>query len=186
MIEAYRIVEDQTRQYAYKVTGTVTKAEALESALENNKPILSYEEWDILIAAPFRYSMPVQPEYMARFRPPYFRKNLLYCAEHKVTALYEYAYYLLKQRAHLPGIKQKTETRTIFSLYIDPKDIADLAKNGDAKIDDLTDRHNYSASHDFAKSHPNIKVLRYSSCRDPEKRFNYAVFEINSIRVELH
>ncbi len=50
MIEAYLIVEDQTRQYAYKVTGTVAKAKALESALENNKPILPYEEWDILIA----------------------------------------------------------------------------------------------------------------------------------------
>ena len=50
MIEAYLIVEDQTLQYAYKVTGTVAKAKALESALENNKPILPYEEWDILIA----------------------------------------------------------------------------------------------------------------------------------------
>lgn len=183
MIEAYRVVQHQLLSYSYEATGNADEAAYLESVLEFTKPKVVYADWHRLIGAPFRYSLPVQPMYQARFSPPYSNRNALYCSEEPGTALYEHAYHFLKQRVHLAGAVPETDTRTIFSLFIKKTDIEDIRRRKD--IARITDRQDYTASHEFIRKNPALKVVAYPSCRDPERGRNFAAFEIASLGKEI-
>ncbi|MEK9146427.1 MAG: RES family NAD+ phosphorylase [Elusimicrobiota bacterium] len=179
MIETCRVVQDQTRSHSYDVTTNAEEAAYLESVLELTKPKGVYGEWHRLIAAPFRYPLPVQPAYQARFTPPQYDRNALYCSKESVTALYEHAYHFLRQRIDSKGLVPETGLRTILSLFVEESDIEDIGN--DPNIGCIMDRKDYSASHDYIRRHPEVKVIGYPSCRDPQRRMNYAVLEIASV-----
>lgn len=179
MIEAFRVVQDQTRSYSYDATKNAEEAAYLESVLEFTKPRDLYADWHRLIATSFRYPLPVQPAYQARFTPPYYNRNALYCSKESVTALYEHAYHFLRQRVHLKGAAPETGLRTIFSLSVEERDIEDISGRPD--IARIMDRQDYSASHDDIRKNPAIKVVGYPSCRDPGHRLSFAALEIASL-----
>ena len=179
MIEAYRVVQDQTRRHSYDVTANPEEAAYLESVLELTKPKDAYAEWHRLIAAPFRYPLPVQPAYQARFTPPQYNRNALYCSKEPVTTLYEHAYHFLRQRVDRKGLVPETGLRTILSLFVKETDIEDISDT--PGIGRIMDRVSCSASHDYIRSRPAVKVIAYPSCRDPEGRMNYAALEITSL-----
>lgn len=183
MIEAFRIVEDQRRSYSYEVTTSAEEAAYLDAALEVTKPPPLYEKWHRLIATPFRYKLPVPPPVQARFRPPYAKRNVLYASRETITSLYEHAFYFLRQRIDKPGIVAETGQRTIFSLYVNDEDVTDIS--GRKGISRIMDRSDYEPSHAFILGRSEIKIVGYPSCRDPEKRMNYAALEIESLGKEI-
>jgi hypothetical protein len=178
LIEVCRIVESQSRLYAENATSTYEKALYIESVLEETKPKLTAQGWHPLLATPFRYPLPVLSIYQARFRPPFFLKNVLYASLELRTALYEHAYHYLRERVHLKCVRE-TGQRTIFSLYITSSRIVDLRKHSD--ILKIMDRHDYAASHAFIEANPKVHILRYPSCRDPRAGDNFAVFDIHCL-----
>lgn len=185
MIKAYRVVQDQTRGYSYDATTSAGEAAYLESVLELTKPKGDYPGWHILIAAPFRYQLPVQPAYQARFTPAHGTRNALYCSRESVTALHEHAFHFLRQRVDRKGLVAETGLRTIFSLFVEERDIEDISRHPDiGRIMDPND-HSYAASHDYIRKNPKVKVVGYPSRRDPQRRMNYAALEIASLGKDI-
>jgi hypothetical protein len=178
LIEVCRIVESQSRLYAEQATSSYEKALYLESILEETKPKLPAEGWHPLIATPFRYPLPVSPSYQARFRPPFFSKNVLYASRDLRTILYEHAYHFLRERVHLKAIRESGQ-RTAFTLFISSTHITDLHKHPDIRR--IMDRRDYAPSHAYIQEHPEAEVLLYPSCRDPQAGDNYAVLDVLSL-----
>lgn len=178
MIEAFRIVESHSQIYSYHATSSEENAKYLELLLEETKPLLPSGGWHILIASPFRYPLPVPPKYQARFRPPFYPKNVFYCSQKIPTALHEHAYHFLKERIHLDGIKEAGQ-RTLFSLFLHDEDITDIREH--PNINAIMNKRDYAESHRYIESNPDTKALCYPSCRDPGREPNYAVFEISSL-----
>jgi hypothetical protein len=180
MIEVYRVVEDQAKINSYRATEDREKAIQLEILIDLTKPPLRHTEWHDLVATPFRYELPTLPAFKARFRPPYFTKNVFYAATHFETALYEYSYHLMRQRVHLQvksrRVKNETGTRTGFSVNAD--DMAKVDIRGHQNITAILDRSDYSASHAFINENPGVDFIVYPSVRDPQHRDNVAVMEI--------
>ena len=175
MTTAYRIVQHQARLYAHAVTSSPENALQLDVLLEAAKPAQLEDEWHPLIATPFRYSIPVEARFEARFKPPESNIRVLYSSELVGTALYEHAYYFMLERIDLAP-EDENGSRTLFSLFVNEKKITDITKH--PRIKELTDRKNYFGSHEHIRKHPNIKAVKYPSCRDPESGKNFAVFDI--------
>ncbi len=178
-LEAYRIVESQSRLYAEQATSSYEKALYLETVLELTKPTLPARGWHPLLATPFRYPLPVAPMYQARFRPPYFPKNVFYASKETRTVLYEHAFHYLQERAHLSGALREAGQRTLFSLFIMSSSI--LAIHGEKNLSTLMSRTDYGPSHAYIASHPDAEVISYPSCRDPQQGDNFAVFDIHCL-----
>lgn len=174
MIELVRVIQNQNTLYAYRVTQSVDEAQQLELLFEMTKPTSLYAEWHPLIATPFRYSPPLR---VGRFCSEY-GKNIFYGSLIEETALYEHAFHFMKQRMHLP---QKTDigTRTIF--FVDADDTNSVNIRGKREEAEIMDKNDYSASHQFVIANPHISFILYPSCRDPEKRDNAAILNINHL-----
>jgi hypothetical protein len=177
-------VEKQSVIYEYNATSTNDRAEILQELINRTKPEPYYSEWHDLIATQFRYPLPVGLKYQARFRPPHSMANVLYASELKTTAQYEHSYHFLKFRLGLKKTK-RTGQRTLFSIkvlqgiYID-----DLSNHPDLAA--LTDPNDYTASHRYVQENPSSQVIRYPSCRDPERRCNIAVRDISALDKQAH
>jgi len=181
--EAYRVVQHQSAAtFAAKATSSTQKAAYLDAALEATKPPNPAPEWHELLAAPFRYPLPVDPHFAARFRPPRSTRNVLYAAELLDTAVYEWAFHFMRQRIHITGMRD-IGIRTAFSLTVVHEDIRSVTGTTDEPA--LTDRDDYSASHAYIRKHPEIVVLRYPSCRDAMRRPNLAVFSLDALAREI-
>lgn len=178
MIQAWRIVENQANLYGFRAADNAEKALYLEDIIESTKPAPLTAGWDKLIAAPFRHPLPVPHAYQARFRPPYFNRNILYCSKELLTALYEHAFHYMRERVHLKGVREAGQ-RTAFTLLIDPKAVTDVRHRRDAKA--LTARKDYAASHAYISKNPEVRVIAYPSCRDPKRRLNYAALDIKAV-----
>lgn len=174
MIELVRIVEQQATLSSYKATQNEARALQLELLIEMTKPNSDLSQWHALIATPFRYSPP-HPQ--ARFRPPYGR-NVFYGALLEETALYEHAYYFMKQRMHLKMTTQ-TGMRTIFFVAANDTD-AFLIKQSELCAQ-ITDKNDYAMSQQFVMTHPEITFIIYPSCRDPKARDNVAILDIHHL-----
>ncbi|MFA6093237.1 MAG: RES family NAD+ phosphorylase [Elusimicrobiota bacterium] len=182
MRQAYRVTQNQgDNAYAESVTSSSSRARELERVLESTKPAMPYKDWDILIATPFRYPLPIASEFSARFRPAGTMRNVLYCSQEMETALYEFAYHFLRQRTHLKDLDAGKDMgqRTAFCLSIKSGKIKDLSKHRECRK--IMSRTDYAPSHAYILRNSGIKVLRYPSCRDPKARSNYAVFDIRSL-----
>lgn len=178
MTELYRLVQSQIEiDYSKQATNSAEKAEALDRLLELSKPLLKYENWDLLISAPFRYPLPVHPVYQARFRPPYFNRNVFYGTCEKETAIYESSFHFLKQRRHL---KQFSDTghRTLFVSFCDLKNTNDI--RSDEQIESIMDKNNYLKSHEVAQNSSSKSGILYPSCRDLDRKTCAAIYEISS------
>jgi hypothetical protein len=178
MVELFRIVQSQMAdRYAQKATLSQATADALDRLLETTKLATpsDHQSWDALIATPFRYPLPTDPLYLARFRPPHFRRNVWYGSQIAETSFYEAAYHLMKERVHLDN-HEETGLRTLFSVHCDLSGALDLSL--DSQIDLIMDRNSYDKSHDVAKSADNKTGIIYPSCRDPKKKQCAAMFEI--------
>ncbi len=190
MIDVHRVVEDQARLTSYRATQNNEKAIQLEILIDLTKPALKETEWHDLISTPFRYILPVLPHYSARFRLPYFYKNVFYAASCLQTATYEYSYHFMRQRLHLQQrrkrIRNETGTRTGFSVEVNDSSV--LRLHDYPNLQKLLHRSDYSASHIFIKEHPDSNFIVYPSVRDPEHRDNMAILEMKllgkTIKVE--
>jgi hypothetical protein len=178
----YRIVEHQSKTYEYNATTTPERAQILESLINKTKPDPYFAEWHDLIATQFRYPLPVLPPYQARFRPPNSMTNVFYASEQIETSQHENAFHFLRFRLGLKKTK-KTGQRTLFSVKVISENLIDITENADIKK--IMDPNQYAASHEFIVKHPSIQVIRYPSCRDPEKRHNVAVREIIALEKKL-
>lgn len=183
MTELFRLVQSQmSNRYSQKATSSKAKADALEKLLEDSKPSKLNPKWDALIANPFRYPIPVDPIYSARFSPPYFHRNVWYGGLQKDTAVYEFSFHFLKQRVHLEGIEE-TGLRTLFVCDCDLSKTHDICQRSD--ISDVMDRHNYEKSYEIAKSANSWTGIIYPSCRDPKKGLCAAIFELSEFSLEI-
>lgn len=174
MIELVRIVEHQATLSSYRATQNEERAVQLEFLIETTKPKNLYLGWHPLIATPFRYGPP-HPK--ARFRPPY-GKNVFYGSFIEETALYEHAFHFMKQRMHL-NIETETGIRTIFFINAN-NDHATQIKN-EINCEKITDKNDYSDSHQFVILNPKMTFIIYPSCRDPKQRDNAAVLNIEHL-----
>jgi hypothetical protein len=169
VIELVRIVE-QKDLWSYRATQNEEKAIQLEKLILSTKPANVNFQWHPLIAASFM-DIPRKP---ARFRPD-FGKNTFYGSFQEETALYETAFYLMKERRHL--LISDSGTRTIFFVDANQKNFVDL--NEYANCDVIMDKNDYSASHEFIRQQSNLSLIIYPSCRDPQQGNNAAIFNIN-------
>lgn len=182
MTKTCRIVQFQEHLYAYEATSSPENALELEALLEAHKPAAPYGKWHPLIAAPFRYHLPVKPNFEARFKSPYSDIRVLYCAKEVRTTMYEHAYYFMRERIHLsPG--DEAGARTLFSLYVNENKVKDILHH--PQIKELTNRNSYKASHEYIQKNPEVKGVKYPSCRDPKKGLNYAIFDIKLIEKDI-
>jgi RES domain len=187
MIEVHRIVEDQAKLTSYRATQDTEKAVQLELLIDMTKPPMQASGWHDLVATPFRYDLPVMPSFQARFRPPYFPKNVFYAAGVLETALYEYSYHMMRQRVHLQvgrrRVKNETGTRTGFS--VDANDSSALRIHSLPNASAILDRSDYSASHAFIRSNLQATFIVYPSVRDPQHRDNMALMEISHLSHQI-
>lgn len=175
MIELARIVEDQSSLSSYRATQNEERANQLELLIEQTKPTNYYTNWHPLIATPFRYSPP-HPE--ARFRPSY-GKNVFYGALIEETALFEHAFYYIRERMNLQKLETDTGVRTIF--FIDADESSSTHISDDPSCSVIMDKNDYTASHEFVNTNPKTTFIIYPSCRDPQQRDNAAVLDIKHL-----
>ena len=175
MIDVNRIMEHQASLSSYRATQDEERAIQLELLIEYTKPKVAMTDWHYLIATPFRYSPP-HPN--ARFRPPFARRNVFFGALHAETAFYEFAYHFMKQRIHL---KATTETgqRTLFSVAAYADTATRIHEHPDCQY--IIDKQNYAASHEFVAANPEATFILYPSCRDPMRRDNAAILDIQHL-----
>ena len=172
MIEIFRLAEDQAKLSSYRAAQNEDQAVQLELAIELTKPKNKYTEWHDLIATPFRYSPPLK---IARFRAEFARNVFYGSVNHQVT-YYEYSYHFMMERRHLK-IKTETGQRTLFSVNADDRYAVYLHQHPHCKK--ITDKNDYTASHHFVETNVDVSFIIYPSCRDPQKRDNAAIFDIN-------
>lgn len=173
-MEIMRIIECQTSLYGYRATKNEARAIQLELAIDSTKPKNQHDEWDILISTPYRYSPPHRE---GRFRPPY-GKNVFYGSAHVQTCFYEHAYHYMKERLHLE-MEPETDSRTLFSVQANDKNSINL-RNYDV-CSEIMHKIDYEASYKFIENNPDVSFIIYPSCRDPERRDNAAILDINLI-----
>jgi len=178
----YRVVEDQASLNSYRATQDEETAVQLEILIELTKPRRQFNEWHNLVATPFRYPLPVNSPYQARFRPPFFQKNVFYAAGILETSLYEYSYHFMRQRVHLMVKKKRkkneTGTRTGFSVNTDDTGFVDIRNH--PNITAIMDKGDYTGSHQFIKDNA-LDYLIYPSARDPLHRDSIAIFDVHKI-----
>lgn len=136
-------------------------------------------DWHPLIESSFKNLPPHTP---ARFRPDY-GKNVFYGSEFEITALYETAYNIMKIRRN-EMIESETGTRTL--LFVEANNNSQFDVTNEINLNDLMHKNDYSASHVFVRTNPDIKYIRYPSVRDPALRYNAAILDINLISKEPH
>lgn len=174
-----RIVELQAHTLIRKITDTQEEYEFIEGLIESQKPPPLPADHHYLIKTPFRYPLPVEPKYAARFRPPFYHRNCFYGAELYRTSAYEFAYHWLKQRVHVAKLSQEPQPRTHFQVDFSDGGCIDVRQYPDIKK--IMDRRNYGPSHRFIDSNPDISSILYFSCRDPQQGNCVVTFEINTL-----
>lgn len=171
MIEIVRI-ENPENLSSYRATKNEEHAIQLELMIEFTKAKKNLVEWHPLISTPFRYN---PPHTKARFRLPYGR-NVFYGSLLEETALYECAFYLMKERMHLTEMDVDIGTRTIF--FVDANNDNSVDIRNDKNYLAIMNKKDYSFSHQFISANPKVTFLRYPSCRDPQQRDNVAILDI--------
>lgn len=175
MIELKRVILGPTRVYNFNATNDVRLATQLGMLIESTKRKDAYFEWDELISVSFRYP---PPHPLARFRPLY-GNNVFYGSLVSETALYEFAYYIMKERINIKKVKSESGVRLLFT--VDANNTQSVNVRFHQNCSSLIDRYDYSASHQFVKTNPQATFIIYPSCRDPRQRDNAAVLDINHL-----
>lgn len=172
-------MELQAHTVIRKLTDNQEEYEFLERLIDSQKPKISESKHHYLIKTPFRYPLPVKPQHMARFKPPFYHRNNFYGSEHYRTSAYEYAYHWLAERVHITGLSQEPQPRTHFQVRFSDIHCVDLRKH--AQIKSIMNRRDYTLSHQWIEANPKISSILYPSCRDPENRNCIVTFEISTL-----
>lgn len=178
-----RVVEDQSSQTIRHVTDTQEEFDYIENLIESTKSSILATNHHYLIKTPFRYFLPIQPRYAARFRPPYSTRNCTYYSREARTTSYEYAFHWLGQRVHILGLSQEAQRRTYIEVEYDDPGCVDIRAH--RSIRRIMDRKDYSASHEFISRHPGVSSVCYPSCRDPQKGDCYVIFKIETLGTQV-
>ena len=176
----HRIVEDQASHTSVRtITDTQEEYEFIETLIEGTKPEIELTEHHYLIRTQFRYPLPVAPEYAARFRPPFFHRNVFYGCFERITACYEAAFHWLRERVHVPGLSQTPEPRTHFEVEFNDPNAIDICRH--QNIAQIMAKNDYSHSHRFIEDSPQASSIIYPSCREPKHQNCAAVFEVGTL-----
>ncbi|WP_141732474.1 RES family NAD+ phosphorylase [Oligoflexus tunisiensis] len=167
--EIWRTVErDGNWALQGKVPGDIDDIGLLEEFVEEtkaNRSVVAAAQrsgYHFLIYTPFRYDPPVPPEYAARFRPPYYTKNVFYGARSLDVSIHEASFYFMRERRHLPTPSGSGEPRTTFTVGVDDAQAVDITKHPD--IEKIMDRTDHAASHAYILQNP-CDTLVYPSAR---------------------
>ncbi len=179
----HRIVEDQASRTPIRtITDTQEEYEFIETLIEGTKPEIEFTEHHYLIRTQFRYPLPVAPEYAARFRPPFFHRNVFYGSFERITACYESAFHWLRERVHVSNLTQTPEPRTHFETdFKDPYAI-DICRH--KNVAQIMNKNDYSHSHSFVEENQQASSIIYPSCRDPQHRNCAAVFDVATLGLQ--
>lgn len=188
MKEYFRCVEYQSKQALRGLVDTDEEFIFLEEFVEDSKPDYpektdsTYKGYHYLIQTPFRYPLPVEPQYQARFRPPFYYRNVFYCSEKIITALSEASFYFLRERVHISQkVSQQAGPRTLFKCHLDLKSEKLLDIRSHPEINKIMDRQNLTYSHNIINDNKDTEVLLYPSCRCLDKGTNAAVYIISRL-----
>lgn len=183
-VRTWRIVNRKSDFLDKKIGLNTTEAAELNFEIENSRPgvDLHDEEWHELLYTPFRYPLPVDAAFSARFRPPYSTKNVLYASETIEAAAAEAGYHFLKERAHLHKKTNEEVTKVRFNLLV----------KSDANLIDVRKHHqinlimsdDYSESHIIAKSNLDKDGFIYPSARISSGT-NYAITELRALEKDV-
>lgn len=169
-MELFRIIKNQgIVNYNYSSTQNKKQAEQVSLMITKAKPSVSYHPWHPYISASFKLK---RPHPSARFRPPLGR-HVFYGSSTEITALYEQAYFIMKDRVILQQ-GDNADTRTIFSVDADNKNAVHITDPH------ILDKNNYAASQQYITSNAH-SFITYPSCRDPQHRINAAILDINHL-----
>lgn len=181
----FRIVEDQSNRSSYDFSYSKEKIEFLEDFIDDGKP--SYPNitgYHYLLQTPFRYSLPVDGRYAARFKPPFFDRNVFYGSMTSCTACFECAYHFMKMRLHLIDYEISPVSRTCFSVHFEDAASIDLRDQrpgyGVLRPDDYAKSHEFSWRYLSKKSGENFHSVFYPSIRH-EGGENIANFDITKL-----
>ena len=175
----HRIIELQAHTVIRKLTDNQEEYEFIENLIESQKPRPVTTDHHYLIKTPFRYPLPVKPEYAGRFRPSFYHRNCFYGSELYQTSAYEYTYHWLVQRVHILKLSQEPQPRTHFQVSFSDRHCVDLRNHPEIKK--IMDRKDYGPSHRFIESKPDVTSILYFSCRDPQKGNCIVTFEIGTL-----
>ncbi len=169
----WRVVEHQYRASTRKLVETHTDQERLEELLEGSKPAYpaAARHLDYLLKTPFRYRPSKRGG--SRFRRPYARYGVFYAAEHRRTALAEFAYHRYRffyasPDTELPRVE---EHLTVFRAGYRTAHALDLTSGELAPgRDQWTHPSDYTACQLLGEraARAGIGAIRYESVRDPE------------------
>lgn len=182
-IQAWRVVEDQSRSTTRKLVDTFDEHEALEDIIEKSKPKIInhndasyFKNLHYLLSTPFRYP-PLK--HGSRFGSK-MERSILYGSLALSTALSEIAFYKLSF-LHLSegNISGNTLTYTAFRYNIVADAFIDLCSNFFSPYNDVifskTDyTHSQKLGLDMRKN--GIECFQFKSARDPQGEKNLGVF----------
>jgi hypothetical protein len=127
---------------------------------------------------------PTPPEYAARFKPPEGNLRAFYASFEATTVFYEAAYHWLRERAHIAGLSQTPEPRTIFSVSFAGKNVYDVSNAPDVSA--IMSRRSYSASWEFVRNNPDATSIVFPSCRAPSRGMNLFTSDIETLGQTPH
>lgn len=184
-VDAWRVVESQSRVATMKIVDSLDEQAILEAELDGSKPAVpaSCARLDFLLATPFRYA---PYPHGSRFRRARQRDGCFYCSERVQTAMAEAAFYHLKFFLAAPGapLPRNPQERTAFQVPVSTARALDLtAPPLDRDRDTWMHPNRYSDCQDLADQarKAQLEVIRYESVRDPARGANLALLSPASL-----
>ncbi|MGD9592052.1 MAG: RES family NAD+ phosphorylase, partial [Candidatus Berkiella sp.] len=182
-LQAWRVVEDQSRSTTRKLVDTAAEHDILEEIIEKNKPkVVFYQDEQYfkglhyLLFTPFRYP-PLK--HGSRFGTRQER-SLLYASVNLTAALSEVAFYkLLFLNASEGEISGNTTTYTAFRLNIVSDKYVDLcAFPFETYTDKISSKTDYETAQKLGSAMRENKIacFKYRSARDPLGGDNLGIF----------
>lgn len=181
-------MEHQYTAATRKLVDTLSEQELLEQVLEASKPRYpeGTEHLHYLLRTPFRYRPPRRLG--SRFGRPVPGQGVFYAAEHRVTALAEFAFWRRRFFQAAAGVRlpRNEERLTVFTVDYASRRCLDLTQpplSEDRAV--WTHPDDYSGTQALADSARSCgtEVIRYESVRDPEHRNNVALLSWRAFRV---
>ncbi|WP_254602910.1 RES family NAD+ phosphorylase [Sphingomonas bacterium] len=176
----WRLVEAQHRISTNRLAAGVEDQALLERLVEEAKPVMPQAARGLhyLLGTPFRYGYAKA----SRFRRANERPGIFYGSEHVATAVAETAYWRLLFFSRSPGLVPPTTVveHSAFTVPIAVDRALDLTiPPFDTHAARWMKPDDYRACQTFAAAARGIggQVVRYASVRDPDHRFNIALFD---------
>lgn len=107
------------------------------------------------ISEPFSYPLPVPDRYKARFKPGGYHKNVFYGGRSEAVAIHEAAYYMMRERLHMPIVYE--ESRTLFAAPFSDTACLDISSHPNITV--IMDRKSHAASWDFIMQNETDSLL---------------------------